>query len=58
MDSEREPWKCEGTIAKYGRPCPQKYGFFKAGTSKETIALVKEVFAIKCSRCGTITSGS
>lgn len=53
-------WKCTGTLAKYDRPCPQKFLFFNIKFIKANgldIDTIKNAVSIKCPRCGTIAGG-
>lgn len=57
METERDSWKCSGHINKYDRPCPQKLGFFRTGTTPEEMLLIKSHLQIKCPRCGALDGG-
>lgn len=53
-------WKCGGVLAKYDRPCPQKYLFFRLDKIKElglTVDQVKSLLEVKCPRCGSFAGG-
>jgi hypothetical protein len=61
MEDEIVYWKCNGVLAKYERPCPQKLMFINqtyAHSKGFDVEQLKRSIDIKCPRCGKINGGN